>query len=70
MPRTGIENYSIVIVHIHLRRETDLAQITHVLYDARTLLNAGICRKRDGSEHHDDGDDNQKFDQREGARGT
>ena len=66
--RARVENCPVVVIQIHLRSETELAQVAHVLHDPRSLLNAGVCRNRDRGEHRDDDDDDKKFDQRKTTR--
>ncbi len=56
---------AVVVIKIHLRSESDLAEIVQVLRDFCFLLRAPKSREEKGDEHGDDGDDDEDFDQGE-----
>ena len=62
----GKEN-AIVIIEVSLGRDPELTKIVQILGDSRFFLDAAENRQRNSDQDRDDRDNDEQFDQSEGA---
>ena len=59
---------AIIIIHVSLRRDSDLAKVVHVFCYLSAFENTSVNRVGDGEENAYDYHDDEQFDKRESAR--